>query len=147
MDPERRIHIIQEARSWLGTPYHHKGRIKGVGVDCGGLLYEVYGKFMPLGPYPEYYAEDWALHQDNNEIYLEFMKPYTVPWDAPVPGGIAVFRYGRAFSHGAIISEKGTFIHSFGRTGRGKVLESTRDYFVENNMSLRKVKYFDMRMP
>lgn len=30
--------IIQEARTWLGTPFKHQGRLKGQGVDCLGLL-------------------------------------------------------------------------------------------------------------
>lgn len=29
--------IVQEARQWLGTPFRHRGRLKGVGVDCIGL--------------------------------------------------------------------------------------------------------------
>ena len=29
--------IIKTAREYLGTPFHHQGRVKGVGVDCGGL--------------------------------------------------------------------------------------------------------------
>lgn len=29
--------IIQTARTWLGTKFHHQGRKKGVGVDCIGL--------------------------------------------------------------------------------------------------------------
>ena len=33
---------VQEA-AWLGT-YHHQGRVKGVGVDCGTLICEVYEK-------------------------------------------------------------------------------------------------------
>ncbi|WP_436904878.1 hypothetical protein [Acinetobacter johnsonii] len=33
---------VQEALTWLGTPYHHQGRVKDVGVDCGTLLCEVY---------------------------------------------------------------------------------------------------------
>lgn len=33
-----RERFIAEARSWLGTPYQHQGRLKGVGVDCIGLL-------------------------------------------------------------------------------------------------------------
>ena len=37
----QRNHLIDVARSWLNTPYHHAGRIKGVGVDCGTLLSEV----------------------------------------------------------------------------------------------------------
>ena len=30
--------ICQQARTWLGTPFKHQGRVKGVGVDCLGLL-------------------------------------------------------------------------------------------------------------
>jgi cell wall-associated NlpC family hydrolase len=26
------------ARQWIGTPYHHQGRLPGVGLDCIGLL-------------------------------------------------------------------------------------------------------------
>ncbi|CAJ7799686.1 NlpC/P60 family phage cell wall peptidase [Burkholderia pseudomallei] len=33
-----REQFVAEARSWLGTPYQHQGRLKGVGVDCIGLL-------------------------------------------------------------------------------------------------------------
>lgn len=34
----RRVDIVQEARSWIGTRYQHQGRAKGVGVDCIGLV-------------------------------------------------------------------------------------------------------------
>lgn len=30
--------VIDEARSWVGTRFHHGGRVKGVGVDCVGLV-------------------------------------------------------------------------------------------------------------
>ena len=33
-----RQQIITIARSYLGTPFHHQGRLKGVGVDCVGLV-------------------------------------------------------------------------------------------------------------
>jgi hypothetical protein len=29
--------ILAAARTWLGTPWSHQGRLKGVSVDCGGL--------------------------------------------------------------------------------------------------------------
>jgi cell wall-associated NlpC family hydrolase len=32
-----RADIVAEARSYIGTPFHHQGRLKGVGVDCAGL--------------------------------------------------------------------------------------------------------------
>ncbi len=30
--------IVETAREYLGTPYHHQARLKGFGVDCVGLL-------------------------------------------------------------------------------------------------------------
>lgn len=29
---------VAEARRWLGTPWHHQARLRGVGVDCIGLI-------------------------------------------------------------------------------------------------------------
>ncbi|HYW04999.1 MAG TPA: NlpC/P60 family protein [Gammaproteobacteria bacterium] len=33
--------IVVEARSWIGTPYRHQASIKGVGVDCYGLVWGI----------------------------------------------------------------------------------------------------------
>jgi len=33
-----RADIVQIARSYLGTPFHHLGRLPGVGLDCAGVL-------------------------------------------------------------------------------------------------------------
>lgn len=30
--------LVSAARDYLDTPWHHQGRLKGVGVDCIGLL-------------------------------------------------------------------------------------------------------------
>lgn len=30
--------IVDTARGWIGTPFHHQGRKPGVGLDCVGLL-------------------------------------------------------------------------------------------------------------
>lgn len=30
--------IINQARTWLGTPFHHQARLKGKGCDCLGLI-------------------------------------------------------------------------------------------------------------
>ena len=32
-----RAQVVAEARSYLGTPAHHQGRLPGVGLDCAGL--------------------------------------------------------------------------------------------------------------
>jgi NlpC/P60 family putative phage cell wall peptidase len=35
--PTRR-EVVDAARCWIGTPFHHQGRLRGVGCDCGGLV-------------------------------------------------------------------------------------------------------------
>lgn len=33
-----RVRVVDAAREWLGTPFHHQGRVLGVGVDCVGVV-------------------------------------------------------------------------------------------------------------
>ena len=30
--------IVTQARTWMGTPFHHQARLKGKGCDCLGLI-------------------------------------------------------------------------------------------------------------
>ncbi|MGB0749047.1 MAG: C40 family peptidase [Magnetospiraceae bacterium] len=48
--PAFRQQIVALARDWIGTPFQHQGRLKGVGVDCAGL---VIGVTRELGLAPE----------------------------------------------------------------------------------------------
>jgi len=36
--PNIQQQIVDKAREYVGTPFHHQGRLKGVGVDCVGLI-------------------------------------------------------------------------------------------------------------
>lgn len=137
--------IIAEGRTWKHTPYQHKGRVKGVGVDCGGLLYQVFNPFLgPFKPFPDDYAPDWALHQ-SNELYLDFIMEYVEPVATPVPAGVAVFQVGRNYSHGAICTGK-TYIHAWGRNGQGAVVETGLNFFkIGNSGKPRPVRYYDVR--
>jgi len=129
MDTQTRRCILEEAQSWLGTPFHHKGRVKGVGCDCGGFIYEVFGKFVPsIKPFPKSYAEDWSVHQ-GQELYLNFVQKYFTRTNKPQIGDIAVFKFGRCFSHGAIHTGDGRYIHAWGRTEHGCVQISSREFF------------------
>ena len=37
-----RAAVCSEARRWIGTPWHHRQRALGAGVDCAHLLIAVY---------------------------------------------------------------------------------------------------------
>lgn len=108
-----RAAVVDEARTWLLTPYHHQGRVKGAGVDCAMLLIEVYracGLIPDIDPRP--YPPDWHLHRDE-ERYLGWVMRYAQKIEEPRPGDIALFQFGRCVSHGAIVVEWPAIIHSY----------------------------------
>ncbi len=96
--------IVSEARSWIGTPYHNCADIKGVGVDCGMLLLRVYvdlGLVAPFDPRP--YTHDWHLHR-GEERYLDALLARATRVERPEPGDAMMFRVGRCYSHGGIVT-------------------------------------------
>lgn len=130
MDAETRASILAEARTWINTPYAHKGRVKGVCVDCGQLLHAVYGCFLPLRPMPPEYPADWTLHESNPELYLDFIQEYVRRSDKPVLAAPVLFRIGRKYGHAGIVTDRGV-IHAWGRTERGSVQEKPWSFFTK----------------
>ena len=110
---EERAAVLAEARSWCGTRWHHQGRIKGAGVDCGMFLLEVYervGVIPHIVPPP--YPADWNLHR-SEEKYLSFIERFCSPVEHPQPADIVAFKWGRCISHAAIVVKWPTIIHSY----------------------------------
>ena len=103
VDVERAT-VLAEARRWIGTPYHHAADVIGAGVDCGMLLVRV---FVDTGLVPAFeprpYTIDWHLHRDE-ERYLGFVFERAGEVEQPQPGDIVLFRHGRSFSHGGIVT-------------------------------------------
>ncbi|MGH7247350.1 MAG: hypothetical protein ACREH9_04520 [Pseudomonadota bacterium] len=111
----QRAAVVAEARSWIGTPYHNCADIKGVGVDCGMLLVRVFvdcGLVAPFDPRP--YPPDWHLHR-GEEKYLGFIFDRVAEVLSPQPGDVMVFRYGRCYSHGGIVTgaKPLTIVHAY----------------------------------
>ena|SRR5947207_2055511 len=104
----QRAIICRVARSFIGTPYHHMGRVKGAGVDCATLLAEVYYEAGVLKePVTiDYYPMDCHLHRDE-ERYLAIVESYCreIKEEKAQPGDIVVYHFGRAWAHGGIVIE------------------------------------------
>ena len=113
-----RAAVLREAESWIGTPFHHAARVKGVGVDCLMMLAEVYERAGVARERidPPFYVPDWHLHRDA-ERYMDGLLAYTRPVEAPEPGDIALFKFGRTHSHGAIVTEWPRLIHAYWNIG------------------------------
>lgn len=125
-DAEVRQRIVGAARSWIGTRYHHRARVKGVGVDCAQLLIGVYAEAglideFDTGDYPQ----DWACHRDDQR-FVEWVERFAVQTPAALPGDVLVFKYFRCYSHGAIVVDDDLMIHSY--IGRGVELVERAEF-------------------
>lgn len=113
----RRAAILAEARSWLGTPFHHRARIKGSGVDCAQLVIAVYAAVGLIEDFqPDNYPPDWHLHR-SAERFLAYVVDRARQVEQPQPGDLVLMQFGRCYSHGAIWVDASTCIHAF--VGRG----------------------------
>lgn len=106
-EKKQRDLIIAEALSWMNTPFHWHGRVKGCGVDCGTYILEVFerAKLTDHINIPNY-SVNFAMHR-SDEWYKKIIEQYCVPVldREPLPGDIAIFKFGRSFSHGSIVYE------------------------------------------
>ena len=118
--------IVAEARSWIGTPYHHQYALRGVGTDCLGLLRGVWVALH--GEEPEMvppYTQDWAEPSGQETLLGGADRWLLRRPDGPAePGDVLLFRMrdGRIAKHLGIAARRGTeatFIHAY--SGHGVV--------------------------
>lgn len=112
-----RDRIVAEALSWMGTPYHHRARLKGAGVDCAQILIAV---FVAVGLVDDFdpgdYPPDWMMHRDE-ERYLGFVGRHAEQVEEPLPGDVVLYRVGRCYSHAGIVLGWPEIVHASNRDG------------------------------
>lgn len=86
--------------------------MKGHGVDCAQLLYQVYRrcKLIPKIAIP-HYPPQWHLHR-GDEKFENLVRQYAKQVESPLPGDIVLYREGRAFAHGAIVLDWPRIVHA-----------------------------------
>lgn len=120
--PRLRAAIVKEAYEWLGTPYGNCGDVKGPDgiVDCAMLLVRIFSAasvgVLPVTFDPRPYNSNWHLHQDEARYQANLEKRC---WrvGSPKPGDMAMYRFGRHVSHGAIIVSDELIIHAHKHVG------------------------------
>ncbi len=107
--------IITAARACLGTPFAHQGRIKGVALDCAGLVVSV---AQDIGAdYVDRQA--YSRNPINGLLHAALMDQPCLErtWkDQMQTGDILLMRFGRDPQHLAIYTGQ-TIIHSFETVG------------------------------
>jgi cell wall-associated NlpC family hydrolase len=139
-----RAAVVAAARSWVGTPYHNCADVKGAGVDCGMLLVRVFVDLKLCPPFdPRPYPIDWHLHR-SEERYLGFVFDRAHEVASPLPGDVMVFRIGRCYSHGGIVTNAKpiTIVHAYHRARRVLEDEVARDASLSD--AKREPRFFSL---
>ena len=148
----QRAAVVAEALTWVGTPYHHYGRVKGVGVDCATLLACVYENSGVSGPIDiPAYSPQWHINRVE-EKYTDFIRQFAdeISGD-PQPGDIVVWRFHNTYSHGGIVVSWPKIVHAFVNIGCfvDDALANEQLCTVTERTALsgqpRPLKYFSMR--
>jgi cell wall-associated NlpC family hydrolase len=79
--------IASAAQSCIGTPYHHLGRLPGVGLDCVGLVLHAFatGASIVLPDEPVY------PRRGSPDLLLPWLHQHFTPAPAPHPGDLISF--------------------------------------------------------
>lgn len=140
-EADLRAAIVAEAITWERTPYHGHGRLKGVGVDCAmypALVFEACGHCPEVNPE---YSEQWMKHRDE-EIYLAEIRRWArdIAMEEVKPGDLIVWKWGRTYSHSAIVIEPPVVIHAV--IDGGAVIRA--DYSAEEELKKRPKMAFSV---
>lgn len=126
-----RADIVKAARGWLGTPYRHQARCKGVAVDCIGL---VGGVALELGiSGAQEWAADVSLHnytrQPDPATLLGGCERFLdrVPVSQMLPGDVLVFSLQETPRHFALLTYRNPnrVIHAYALLSARRVVEQS----------------------
>lgn len=122
-----RAEVVAAARGWIGTPFHHQGRMRGVGVDCAGLVICV-GHQLGLFE-PRFDVEGYPRVPDGTLVSHCDEHMQRVPREAMQPGDVVVVTWDHEPMHLGILGDYLygglSIIHALERAGRhnGRVCE------------------------
>lgn len=108
---EKRKKIVEEARTWLGTPYAYAHSEKGIATDCSGLVLKVYETVAGI------------ILPRNSEKQAEFCRQ--IKRKQIEKGDLVFFATGRdpdKISHVGIMLDGQNFIHA--SSSKGVVVSS-----------------------
>jgi len=120
-----RTQVVECARSFLGTPFHHQARLKHVGVDCIGLVIGVARELNLIAPdfdiqaYPR--IPDGTTLLDTARQHMTEIDKSTVQ-----PGDVVVISFGLLPQHFGFFGDYRhgglSIIHA--ASNAGKVIET-----------------------
>lgn len=119
-EQEQRQAVVAEALTWEKTPYHHMGRMKGVGTDCGMLILQTFENVGLIPPTTiDFYPLDVACHC-GKPMYLEWIKKFSHEVNRELlPGDVLAYQFpgAKVPHHAALVITPEIGIHAYIRRG------------------------------
>lgn len=127
--------VVAAARSLVGTPFHHQGRIPGVALDCAGTIIETL-KLIGINPIDR---TDYGHDPCNGQLEAQIaMQDYVVPVRGIRPGDFLVMSFIGEPQHLAVCTGE-NIIHAYARVG--KVVEHTfNDHWKQKVVAVYRLK-------
>ena len=118
--------VVDEALSWMGTPYRHQASRKHVGCDCLGLVRGVWrGVYGREAERPDAYAPDWAEAGEDERLLAGICRHFSEKSLASAgQGDLLLFRWRPHLpaKHAGILIGDARFVHAY--QGAGQVAAS-----------------------
>jgi len=116
MQQVTREQIVEAARGWIGTPYHHQASLRHAGTDCLGLVRGIWRElYESEAEQPPAYSRDWA-ETSGDEAMLDAAQRHLVPKPiaAIEAGDVVIFRLHAGFvaKHAAIVTGPARMVHA-----------------------------------
>ena len=129
--------FITEVRSWIDTPFKHAGRVKGVGVDCVGILAGA-GKTCGIIDYDN--VNYSPLSVDSAFLISELSRfADIIPIRDRRPGDILLINVRGNAQHTGVMVTSDTFIHAY--QSAGKVCETRLEpHFIRSLVAVFRIK-------
>jgi cell wall-associated NlpC family hydrolase len=118
-----REQAVEIARSWKGTPYVLRGRVKGAGADCATFLLEYLVEIgaAPANAMLPLYTSDWFCHSSDQRYMRNLMK-YAAQIAEGIcrgavdaqPGNLILFKHthdSENYTHGAVVLKWPRVLH------------------------------------
>ncbi|WP_175837106.1 NlpC/P60 family protein [Burkholderia anthina] len=103
-----REQFVAEARTWMDTPFKMQGRLKGVGVDCAGLIIET-ARVLGLTEfdYTTYRRPKGDMMRDFADDLMDPIRS-----DQTDAADVMLFRWGNHTTHIALLTGPRSVIHA-----------------------------------
>lgn len=108
--------IAEEAKSWVNTPYHANGALKGVGCNCAQFLFGVAKNaqvLSPSAPFPRWFTPQLATNSKEERLvaYVTGYGAREISEAEVKTGDIVLYKSGQAHGHAAIVLDWPNIVH------------------------------------